>query len=428
MADIRPFRSLHFNENDVSPFLCPPYDVISAAAQRRLYESAPLNIIRLELGEAHGNDTTSNNRYTRAATTLQEWLASGALVRDDDPAFYLHDQQFSYDDRTLTRRNLFVRLRLHEWQEGIVRPHEHTLSLPKEDRLRLLRACRVNFSSILALYDDRDQAVRKSLEQARSGSPPLETATLNGEKHSVYRIDDAAAQATIARLFENKTIYVIDGHHRYETALNYLKERKSHKRRWSGEEGENFVLAALVTHDDPGLVVMPTHRLLAGTISPTELVRRLREVFAFEELPTNLPWQDIEARLSTSTTQTVRFAFANRDRLFMLTFPESSEDLMAKCPSSWRSLDAAVLQEVVFHHMLDIDQQTATAEGLLEFEYDGEEALRLVRSGRYAFGFLLSATPPQRVMEVADAGERMPQKSTYFYPKLPTGLVMNPLY
>lgn len=431
MAEVRPFRGLRYRQSDLSDLLCPPYDVISSAGQRQLYERSPFNAVRLEYGETSATDTPADNRYARAAATLREWLQSGALARDESPRFYLYDQQFTHRGQPLTRRSLFARIRLHDWEEGSIRPHEHTLGAPKEDRLQLLRACRVNISPILALYRDATGDVRDTLDEAQRRSSPLAEAQFERESHRLCAIDSESVLHRLEWFFREERIYVIDGHHRYETALTYLKERRSEAPAWSGEEGENFVLLALVAREDPGLVVLPTHRLLKSVALPTDFAARLAPAFQLDDVSKEIAgtdaWPRFEAILADAGRRGVAFAVAGSDGRRLILSARDEEDvahlLPADKPSSWRSLDAAVLQQLVLAGILGVGE----GDDRVEFAHDGAEALGLVESGQHMLAFFLNPTPTERVLDVADAGERMPQKSTYYYPKLPTGLVMNPL-
>jgi len=431
MAEIRPFRGLHYAGADLSALLCPPFDVISPEEQRRLYARSPFNAVRLEYGETLPDDTPSSNRYTRAAATLRDWLQSGVLVREDAPALYVDDQQFTHERRLLTRRSLFARVRLHDWDEGPVRPHERTLDRPKEDRIQLLRACRLNVSPILSLYRDDDGSMRDAVEPARRAARLLATADTNGERHSLYRVDDSAALALIARLVADKTFYVIDGHHRYETALAYRNERRSQTRAWTGDEPENFVLMALIAREDPGVVVLPTHRLLKDVAIPDDFVALLERDFAIEDIGASVRaggWRAMRSSLSKAAKGTVAFGLVTTSQRLILRVRDAGDvahRMPAGYPASWRSLDAAVLEAVVLRGILGIDQQSAATGGSLTFTHDGDEALQLVDSGECDVAFLLSPAPVEQVLSMADAGERMPQKSTYFYPKLPAGLVMS---
>ena len=432
MAEILPFRGLRYANADLSALVCPPFDVISPEEQRRLYERSPFNAMRLEYGETRPDDTPSHNRYTRAAATLRDSLQSGVLVRDDAPAFYVDDQRFSHEGRLLMRRSLFARVRLHGWDEGPIRPHERTLDRPKEDRIQLLRACRLNISPILSLYRDGAAAVRDAVESAIRAAPLLATAEANGERHSLRRLSDDAALELIASLLRDETFYVIDGHHRYETALAYRNERRSQAQAWTGDEPENFVLMALIVREDPGVVVLPTHRLLKNVAVPEDFVTQLERDFTVEDVSASVRdggWRAMQSGLSKGAERDVAFGLATRDgRRLVLRVRDASDiaqRMPAGCPASWRTLDAAILEAVVLRGILGIDQQGAAADGSLTFTHDGEEALRLVDSGDCAIAFLLSPAPVEQVLSMADAGERMPQKSTYFYPKLPAGLVMN---
>ncbi len=430
MAEIRPFRGLRYAEADLSSLVCPPFDVISPEEQRRLYERSPFNVVRLECGETSTGDRSSDNRYTRAAVTLQQWLRRHILVQDDKPALYVDDQEFEREGRWLTRRSLFARVGLHDWDEGPVRPHERTLTRPKEDRLQLLRATRLNISPILSLYRDDDGRLRDAVESGCRAASSFAGAAVDGERHALRRIEDHESLEAITRLAADKTFYVIDGHHRYETALAYRNERRSQTSAWMGEEPENFVLVALIAREDPGLVVLPTHRLLRDTPLPSGFVERLRREFAAEDAGGNNGWPEMRERLSKAVKGGVAFGIAMRGQRLILHVRDDetiAKGLPADSPASWHSLDAAVLEGVVLRGMLAIDQQEASANGSLTFTHDGEEALRLVDSGEYSAAFLLSPAPLEQVLSVADAGERMPQKSTYFYPKLPAGLIMNRL-
>jgi uncharacterized protein (DUF1015 family) len=431
LAEIRPFRALHYADADLSALVCPPFDVISPGEQRRLYERSPFNAVRLEYGEMRADDTPSSNRYTRAAATLREWTESGVLLRDDAPALYVDDQQFTHDGQLLTRRSLFARVRLHDWNEGPVRPHEYTLNSPKEDRLQLLRACRLNISPILSLYRDGDAKLKDALETACGEAVLVASAETDGERHTVHRIVDEPALERLKSLLREKAFYVIDGHHRYETALAYREERRS---RLTGDEAENFVLMALIGREDPGVVVLPTHRLLHGMSLPAGFVGLLKRDFVIEDVSASVRkdgWRAMQLSLSEAAKGAVAFGLTMNDgRHLILRVRDDAgiaRHMPAGCPASWRSLDAAVVEALVLRGVLGIDQQSAAADGSLMFTHDGDEALHLVDSGDCAVAFLMSPAPVEQVLSMADHGERMPQKSTYFYPKMPAGLIMNPL-
>lgn len=431
MADVRPFRGLRFQEDvagSIAAALCPPYDVVTPQQQRALYARSPYNAVRLEFALTEGGDSPSDNRYTRAATLLHAWLRQGALARDE-PSWYVYDQDFEHRGRRHTRRAFFARVRLHEWDERVALPHEHTLPKPKEDRLQLLRACRVNLSPVLALYRD-SSAVRESIEEAAgdtSAVPVADVLDLDGQRHRLQRL---AANDPLGRLFRDRSLYVIDGHHRYETALAYRNERRASSSTWSGEEGENFVMMALIAHNDPGLVVLPTHRLLNLPALPSDFRDRLAQHFDVDQIDSDhSDWPAIEERLRDAGHEGMAIAvFGDRGRLRLIAKAREPDldRLMTDAPDSWRRLDTAVLQRLILKGILDVDQRDSAGYEL-SFIHDGAEALRLVERGECALAFLLNPTPVETVLNVADARERMPQKTTFFYPKVPTGLVMNPL-
>lgn len=426
MTDVLPFCGLRFNR-DVVPrlgdVLCPPFDVISPREQRSLYERSPFNVVRLELGETFPSDSASDNRYTRAAATLSDWLARRVLLQEPAPAFYLYEQAFEHEGRPFTRRALFARVRLHQWSEGKVLPHERTLGGPKEDRLRLLRAARVNVSPILALH--RDSARLRETFGAL-GKPAIEMEDAEGHRHRLHVRQDASAIELITEAFRDASVYVIDGHHRYETALAYREERRAQSSRWSGDEPENFVLMTLVARDDPGLVVLPSHRLLRAP-PPSGFFGRLEGVFRLHDVS---GWKEMRAGLAARGREeiTLGVAAGGRRVIAVIGASDAARLMPPETPPSWRSLDAAVLRELVLRRLLGIDEEREASEQSVEFTHDGAEALRRVESGEYALAFLLNAASPEKVLEVADSGERMPQKTTYFYPKIPAGLVLNPLF
>jgi uncharacterized protein (DUF1015 family) len=437
LADIRPFTGLRFSKSvNIADVLAPPYDIISPDEQRELYQRSPYNAIRLEYGETSDADTPADNRYTRAAADLHRWLADGVLLRETSPALYVYEQGFTNQGRQLTRRAFFARVRLHNWDEGIIRPHERTLSHPKEDRLSLLRACRVNISPVLGLYRDPAGEVDSTFEKASDRSLLFEVTDAAGQSHRLQAITDNTALRCISDLFHDKSIYIIDGHHRYETALNYRDERRAKSPHWNGDEAENFVLIALVSQADPGLVVLPTHRLLRTADVPADFDLRLSEAFHLQDVSDRLigDWTAMEALLAQAGRHAPAIGIATQAGSQRLIATVKDLDKAAALmppdrPAIWRHLDAALLQDLILQRILGISDQaiTAAAEAPVEFVHDGEEALRQVESGQYALAFFLNPTPTERVLEVADASERMPQKSTYFYPKLPTGLVMYPL-
>lgn len=437
MVDVRPFRGLRYRPGvaaNLAELLAPPFDVISPETQRFLLRRHPANVVRLELGEERADDTPQDNRYSRAAATLRQWLAEGILAVDPEPAFCVYDQEFFRGGLLLRRRSLMARVRLEPWDKGVVRPHEHTLTAPKEDRLRLLRHCRTSFSPVFALYRDPDGRLRHATNHAVRAAPLAQAREPGGETHSLYSLADETSISTIRDLFRDRTLYVADGHHRYETALDYQEERRA-AGRWSGEEPENFTFMALTAAEDAGLVVLPIHRVVRLTAIPDDLPARLEGPFLVEDLGpvrTGGVLRDALARLSEAGGEGPAYVAVGpgptRLRLLRLRDPEALRaSLPADTPPAWRALDVSLLQFAMLEGLLGIDAARLARGDALEYTEDGAEALGAVASGQVPLAFLVNATPVEQILAVADAGERMPQKSTFFYPKLATGLVMYPL-
>jgi uncharacterized protein (DUF1015 family) len=436
LADVRPFRGLRYHTEaagELSDLISPPFDVIGPEAQDALHRRSPHNIVRLELGEARDSDTVRDNRYTRAAAFLREWQERGILLRDETPRFYVLDQEFEHDGQWRQRRALLARVRIEEWDRGIVRPHEQTLAAPKQDRLELLRHVRADLSPIFSLYSDAGGRIASALDSTLA-EHALARADQNRQRHTLRALTDPATIQLVSDELRAATLYIADGHHRYETALTYRDERQAQLPRWSGEEGENFVLMALVAAQDPGLLLLPTHRLVRLSSRPSDVMDRLRRHFRVEDVSSDdrdTAMTDLIERLAGARPKVaIGAAGLEEGRLHLLTL-EDSRAAQAFMPSdhsqAWRSLDVSVLHYVILGATLGITSGGAEHESALTYTEDAAEALRQVDLGAYALAFLLNPTPVEQVLAVADAAERMPQKSTFFCPKMPTGLVVYPL-
>ena len=432
MADARPFRGLRYDPTLADPALtlAPPYDVISPAEQTELYRRSPYNIVRVEYGEQRATDTASDNRYTRAARDLQAWRREGVLTDEAVPACYAYRQEFSWAGKHYVRRHYFAAVRLEDWGSGIIKPHEHTLSGPKADRLELLRATRTQVSPVFCLY--RPKAGERALHPIDGSS--LYDVVADRQRHQLSAITSPTDLNAIAAHLAACDVYIADGHHRYETALRYRDECRERAARWSGEEPENFVLMALTDAADPGLVVLPTHRLVNPPSLPANALDLLAELFDVRDITSAGAGDEIAqaavAALAAAGAQHPSFVAIGLEpgRVHLLTLRDRTavEALMPSAqPEAWRRLDVSVLQFSIFRHVFGIDDAILAAGTAVTYTQDAGEAVRAVASGAARMAFLLNATPVEQVLAVADANGRMPQKSTYFYPKLPTGLVMN---
>jgi uncharacterized protein (DUF1015 family) len=428
MAEVRPFRALRYDPAvaDPSRTIAPPYDVISPELQGELYERDEHNIIRIEYGRDDAGDSEAVNKYTRAAAALQDWRARGVLRLDEQPAIYVYRQRFTWEGTDYERTAYFGAVRLEPWDKGVVKPHEHTLSNPKADRMNLLRATRTQVSPVYSLYraKESDGLWFQLPEHAEIA------IDAGGERHLIDRVTDEIAIADFARLIEESDVYIADGHHRYETALAYRDEVQARSGAWTGEEPENFVLMALTAYNDPGLLVLPTHRLVHVPSLPDGALDRISAHFDVTPLEASEAGALTAALRDAGAEQTtfVAIGFPGGPHLLTLRDREGTEaNMPAGQPDAWKKLDVNVLQYGILQDVLGIDDARLAAGGTVSYTQDAREAFDAVARGNARAAFLLNATPVEQVLAVADASARMPQKSTYFQPKLPTGLVLRPL-
>ncbi|MFI5274976.1 MAG: DUF1015 domain-containing protein [Ktedonobacterales bacterium] len=439
MADVRPFPAIRYAPDaDLAALVTPPFDVISPAAQAAYYARSPHNIIRLELGRGHATDDDLDNRYTRAAATFADWRLHG-IMRQDAPSLYLYEQRFASGDADYRRLSLLARVRLEPWEAGVVLPHERTLSKPKADRLQLMRATAANFSPLMVLYDDPDAQLAAVLDALSAAPPAVDFSDEAGEGHRLWVLPDPALAERVAAFFRERQLYIADGHHRYETGLAYRDEQSAlRKAPLAPDDAANFTLMALSAIEDPGLLVLPTHRVLHA-VTVAHLAARdehFREHFALRSLG---PLDETTALAALNAGQrggeTV-FVLARPEGMALLTLTVAGHAAMgtlageqyASASPAWRQLDLAALHALVLDAALGITPEMVTAGEHVSFTRDAAAALADVAAGRAAAALLVNPTPPAAIRDVARAGDRMPQKSTYFYPKLITGLTINPLW
>ena len=437
MADVRPLPGIRYADAaHLAALVTPPYDVISPEAQARYYERDPHNIIRLELGRDESGDDDLDNRYTRAAAAFAEWRRTGVL-QQDDPSLYLYEQRFASGGQRYTRTSLLTRVRLEPWDAGVILPHERTLSKPKDDRLKLMRACAATLSPIMALYDDPAGELTSLLETLRAEPSLASFSDDAGEEHRLWVTQSAAHAAQVAAFFAERQIYIADGHHRYETALTYRDEIRALRHELAEDDAVNFTLMGLSALEDPGLAVLPTHRVLRD-LDATRLAaldETLATTFTSEPLAgDSAAWLQALAEAGKSGTA---FVLAQPEGARLLRLTETGHTAMldvhgddAGTSEAWRALDVAVLHALVLDAALGVTPDAVRAGEHVSYTRDAEAAAVAVRTGANGaqLAALLNATPPTAIRDVARAGDRMPQKSTYFYPKLITGLIINPLW
>jgi uncharacterized protein (DUF1015 family) len=427
VTEIRPFRGLRYDPSAVRPddVIAPPYDVVGADDVAALLAQSPYNIAHVESCES------TDEGYLHAAELLRQWESSGALRRDEEPSYYAYEQRFRVQGTTQTRRVFFARMRIHPHEEGIVRPHEATLSGPKEDRLRLLRATKTNVSPIFGMFADAEGKARAVLEAVAADPPTFEARDGRGDEHRLWVIRDPAHIDALIAAVAASPVTIADGHHRYHTALNYLTEREV---AGAVTEGDRYILAGLVAQDEPGLVVLPIHRLIRDADGP-DLRPQLEELYDIEAV--DAPWSaegaaELWERVHRAVEDTIAFGVIGLERqTFHLLTARSASAVIEAMPPHWsrasRSLQVLILNETILQPLLGLDAVARAAGERIAFTEDVEEAWTHVDSGEYGLAFLVDTVQVEQIVAVADAGEVLPQKSTFFYPKLATGMVLNPL-
>ena len=435
MAEIRPFRGVHYNQallKDWPDVVSPVYDIITLPQQQELYLRSDCNFVRLEFAREMPQDTSLDNKYTRAAATLEQWLRRGVLVTDQSPAIYLYDQYFSHQGKEFRRRGLTVRVRLEEWDKMVVRPHEGTMGQPKTDRLNLLWALQANTSPILALYEDNGKQIASLVMAQAKSEPLLNLKKVDGERHRVWAITNAGAIEKIQSCLSGQPLYIADGHHRYESALAYRQQRLAASPAAPEQAGFNFVMMTLVDFTDHGLLILPPHRLIRGIARPAldGLMSKLKVFFDIEEL--SLQAADVWTRVDNWFEQgnDVRLVACGlapeRLSLLRLRDPAAVSPMMPYFHSElYKRLDVSVLEHVILEELLGLESDHDSR--LRDYVYDKQEAVNRVVALEYQLAFLLRPTRAKTIKAIADVRDRMPKKSTYFYPKLPAGLIVNRL-
>ena len=424
MAILRPFRALRYNPEvvgDLSRVVAPPYDVISDAYRDTLHERSEYNVIRLILNRAA-------DRYAAAGEVFEAWRRSRVLVRDAKPALCYYVENFKLADGTACERaGVIGAVRLEPFSSGRIRPHERTFARAKEDRMRILQACRANLSPIFGLFADQEHALDPARTIAAQRAPGIEVCDDQGERHRVWLLTDPQVIAAITAVLAEESVMIADGHHRYETALAY---RDLMHGQGASDPGaaHNFILMYLTSMTDRGLVILPTHRVLAGEsgFDRAEFVARLRRHFTLRSFP-GAARDAFKAYLRDSTGR-FGVALSGSDDLYVATLdaPSAIAAYTAHLAPTVRQLDVSVVDTVILRGLVGIDCTAAAQEGRLTYTHDEDSALDAVERGAQA-AFLMNPPRIHDVMAVCVAGETMPEKSTYFYPKLLTGLVFRPL-
>ena len=410
-----PFRGLRYNTTKVGGIgnvIAPPYDVIKTEERLALEARHPANIIRLILSQPRDDDTADANQYTRAAALMNQWISDDTLVRDATPRYYIYDQSFSAPDgKNYTRRALIANVKLEPFKNKVILPHEKTHAGPKADRLNLMRECHANLSPIFLLYADPTGEIEEIMQGFTDArTPEIDCGETFGSTHQLWCLDNVERNREIQNLFASKPLLIADGHHRYETALAFRAEMAQKMANAKGS-GYDYMMMNLVRMESPGLAVLAIHRLL-DNLSPDQIshaIAQLPEVFAVHEIDTQA---NLLAKLEALRGKSAAVGMYTADDTHRLLIPHSTVP---------RQLDVTLVQETLIKEMFQIETLAAH----INYTAYADDAIAHVKEGSDRVAFLMNPTPVAQVLDVAMAGSTMPQKSTYFYPKMATGFVLN---
>ena len=449
MAVVAPFRGVRYNPKKIEHLedvVTPPYDIISADVGAKLQEKNPYSMINLDLRNTSQDDTIDDGRYHRARSRFDAWQEDAVLIRDEQPSIYLYYIDYIHPTgKRMTRKGLVALVGLAEFSDGIVKPHEKTFAGVITDRLELMEECQAQFSKIFSLYSDSEQVVIVELEKKRESEPLCRVKDNNGNMHTLWRITDHEALTRVHRFFADKSIYIADGHHRYTTALDCRRRALALNPDLPLNSPYNYIMMYLCASEDDGLSVLPTHRLLQfpGSMSAAQLIDRMAPGLEISEVKTGVRETliaEVINRMDEAEMAAKMPAFgvyhAGEDRAFLLRVRDERVEQsgsLAEKPKVLRNLDVVVLSELLIHDYLNLSHEQCVKEKLVSYFSDSSQALdvavkrSVLEDGYTPLLFLLNPTRVDQVTSVADSGEIMPHKSTYFYPKIMTGLLLNKL-
>lgn len=419
MAEVIPFKGVLYNPERVNASLvmAPPYDIITPEHKEELYKKDPRNIIRIDFGKDSDDDNEHENRYTRASKFLSDWLKEGILISDPETSFYCYEISYAINGQAKKTRGFLGAVKIEELGTGRIHPHEMTYSKPKSDRLNTLRYCQANTSPIFSLYSSSEKRTSSILENLTKEKPFIEAKNGDGFLHRLWKISGRSAIETIKKELSDKDIFIADGHHRYETSLKFKKEMEDKGIVKTGSEPFNYTLMFLANMEDDGLTLLPTHRIVEVD-SNINIKETLKKHFNIQKI--SMPGiSEEETRhqmfeAMQKTAHSFGMFLSNSNNYYALSVNGLKMDL--EMPECLRSLDVTVLHKLIFEKLLKIEHY--------EYEMDANVAVERAKKGSFEAVFFLNPTRIHDVKEVALAGERMPPKSTYFYPKLLTGMVI----
>jgi uncharacterized protein (DUF1015 family) len=418
MANIAPFAGIKYNRakaGDFNAIITQPYDKITPEMQNRYYQASPFNYVRLILGR-------EADRYHEAEKNFSDWMTSGVLVKDPAPALYPYHQEFVIKGAKKTRKGFVAVVELEEFEKGGILPHERTLSKPKADRLTLMRQTKKNLEQVFMLYFDPADRIAKLFEPTSAQPPEIAVTDEYQTNHRLWTVSEPETIRQVKELMKNKVLFIADGHHRYETSLNYRNEQRQSNPGFTGKEAFNYRMVTLVNLADPGLLILPTHRLIYNLpgFDFDQFLNRTEEFFTVKKTGE----AEIGQALNKGSNQHTFGAFSKQSGGYLLTLKDRSlvDRFVPKERSpDYKQLDVTILHSVIIENLLGIRPENI--EDHVRYERELEDAVRKVKTGEFQLAFLINPTRPEQVEKVAQNRERMPQKSTDFFPKLVSGLV-----
>lgn len=448
MTDILPFYGITYNKSKIRDYglvLTEPYDKITPKMQEVYYKRSPYNLVRITKGKETKSDNENNNKYSRAADFLNDWLKKNILVRDAQRALYAYHQEYhppvkdKSSDAPKIREGFIGLMRLVEFGKGGVHPHERTLLKPKHDRLSTMRAVGGSTGQIFMLYSDPQLVINKALAKVTGRrAPDIRLKDDYGIVHKLWKVTDPKIIKTVQQSMKKREVFIADGHHRYETALNYRNEMRALGLKCSGNESFENRMMTFVNMDDKGLTILPTHRLIFGlnNFSFPELMGRLKKYFWINEYPARSAKEERESRnelwadlkMTGQKAHAIGLIARGAKNYLMLTLKDDKimdKIIREKHSPSWNRLDVTILHSLILEHMLGITKEQVANEDNVNYVRSEDEAIDLTKKGKYQMAFILNPTKVSEVKTVSLKGERMPQKSTDFYPKLLSGIVIS---
>lgn len=435
MVEVKPLNAIVYNQEKVemNDVIAPPYDVILDDYREELYKRSPYNIVKLILAKGSKDLSDPENRYDEACKNFNQWLEEKVLVKLEKPCIlYILQKYTTENGRNIERKGFIARNKIEDFSTKKILPHEFTMGGPKEDRLNLTKKCKANFSQIFMVYSDSKKQIENAVDL--SGKPYIDVTDDNGVQNIVYKIEDEKTIALIEKVMEDKTLLIADGHHRYETAMNYRNYLKEQGVKNSESE---YVMSYFTNLDDENLLVFPTHRIITKWIEPYVLLEKVKKYFDVEDFQFDgKNKQEVKAKFLQAIEDanekqiSMGLYMKNVNKFYLLTLRENVDSILNEfdVPDVLKKLDLTVLHKVLITKEFGYSEEEQMAQNGIKYIKQESEAFDLIDSGKAEASFIMAYPKIKDIKEISQAGFRMPQKSTYFYPKLLSGIVINPLF